>query len=280
MSKSAVNSPEIWLGHFPKPKLEGNKYDRGHAIILGGPINSAGAAKLAARSALRIGAGLVSVACDEPSLPAYAASFQAIMTKLIASPDDFAALVGDKHVTGVLVGPGAGVNPYTKSCVLAALSEKKPTVLDADALTVFLEDRQTLFKAIASPCILTPHAGEFERLFDKISDHILSAQQAAQKSNAIVILKGSETVIAAPDGRTVINTKATAYLATAGTGDVLAGICLGLLTQGMEAFKAACAAVWLHAQAADEFGPGLIAEDIPDLIPRVLNALFPGSKAF
>lgn len=280
MSKSAVNSPEIWLGHFPRPKPEGNKYDRGHAIILGGPINSAGAAKLAARSALRIGAGLVSVACDEPSLSAYAASFQAIMTKLIASPNDFAALVGDQHVTGVLAGPGAGVNPYTKNCVLAALSEKKPTVLDADALTTFSEDRQTLFKAIASPCILTPHTGEFERLFDKISDPISSAQRAAQKSNAIVVLKGSETVIAAPDGRTVINTKATVYLATAGTGDVLAGICLGLLTQGMEAFKAACAAVWLHAQAAGEFGPGLIAEDIPDLIPGVLNVLFPGSKAF
>ncbi len=145
MSKSAINSPEIWLDHFPRPKPEGNKYDRGHAVILGGAINSAGAAKLAARSALRIGSGLVSVACNETSLPVYAASFQAIMTKLIASPDDFAALVRDKHVTGVLIGPGAGVNIYTKNCVLAALSEKKPTVLDADALTVFSEDKQTHF---------------------------------------------------------------------------------------------------------------------------------------
>jgi NAD(P)H-hydrate repair Nnr-like enzyme with NAD(P)H-hydrate dehydratase domain len=145
MSKSAINSPEIWLDHFPGPKPEGNKYDRGHAVVLGGPINSAGAAKLAARSALRIGAGLVSVACNETSLPIYAASFQAIMTKLIASPDDFAALVEDEHVTGILVGPGAGVNLYIKNCVLSALSKKKPTVLDADALTAFSEDRKTLF---------------------------------------------------------------------------------------------------------------------------------------
>lgn len=127
---------------------------------------------------------------------------------------------------------------------------------------------------------MTPHKGEFERLFDKISDPILSAQQAARESGAVVILKGSGTVIAALDGRTVVNTQTTPYLATAGTGDVLAGISLGLLTQGMEAFRAACAAVWLHAQAARDFGPGLIAEDIPDLMPKALSALFSGSKAF
>lgn len=272
-----VNKPENWLEYFPWPQPEGNKYDRGHAVILGGDWHSTGAGKLAAYAALRVGAGLVSVACNARSLPLYAASFQAVMTKLAETADDFAALINDTRVKSILLGPGAGINAHTKDCVLKALKTSKPVVLDADALSVFAEIPEQLFGAINSPCILTPHEGEFARLFGKLIDkgrHSTDrARQAAKASNSFIVLKGANTIIAAPDGKYAVNNNATPFLATAGSGDVLAGICTGLLSQSMPAFEAACAAVWVHAEAARNFGAGLIAEDISSRLPSVLQKL-------
>lgn len=281
MKKYEKNTPDLWLGFFPTPKPEGNKYDRGHVVIGGGGIASTGAAKIAARCALRSGVGLVSVACDRESLPVYAASFQAVMTKPVENKKDFSHLIEDKRVTAVSLGSGAGVSEKTKEFVLAALAKNKPLVLDADAISVFANIQHLLFPAIKSPCIITPHEGEFKRLFGKlivdsgsdIESRLIRAKKAAELSGAVIILKGFNSIITAPDGRVAVNYNATPYLASAGTGDALTGICAGLLAQAMPAFEAACAAVWLHSEAASRFGAGLIAEDIADLLPCILQKI-------
>jgi ADP-dependent NAD(P)H-hydrate dehydratase / NAD(P)H-hydrate epimerase len=173
-----------------------------------------------------------------------------------------------------LVGPGAGIGARTRDKVLAALKAKKACVLDADALNSFADSPKTLFDAIQSPCVLTPHEGEFGRLFGTIDgDKVARAGQAAAQSGAVIVLKGADTVIAAPDGNIVINDTGTPFLATAGSGDVLAGMIIGLLAQGMTAYDAACAGVWVHGILAENFGPGLIAEDLLDEIPDVLAEL-------
>ncbi|MEI9904379.1 MAG: NAD(P)H-hydrate dehydratase [Asticcacaulis sp.] len=265
------NAPDLWS--LPHPATDGSKYDRGHAIVVGGPVAHTGAARLAARGALRAGAGLVSIACDPSSLIVYATALQAVMTRVIRDEAAFADLVGDTRIKAVLIGPAAGVNERTKALVLATLTAQKSCVLDADALTVFKDEPAELFGAIRSPVLLTPHEGEFVRLFGKVADRAADALKAARASGAVVLLKGADTVIAAPDGRVVVNRAAPAWLATAGSGDVLAGIATGLIAQGMEVFDAACAAAWLHAEAARAFGPGLIAEDIEKELPGVLSRL-------
>ncbi|MFT3997830.1 MAG: NAD(P)H-hydrate dehydratase [Asticcacaulis sp.] len=265
------NRPEHWSDHFPSPDSDGNKYDRGHAIVLGGPLHSTGAARLAARAALRAGSGLVSVACDPSALIVYATAFEAVMTKPVRDVAEFAGLIGDPRVTSILLGPAAGINERTRSFVLAALATLKPCVLDADALTVFRDDPHTLFAAIKGPCVLTPHEGEFTRVFGRIEERARAAADAAAASGAIILLKGPETLIAHPDGRMVINRHAPSWLATAGSGDALAGLITGLMAQNMRAFEAACAGVWLHSEAARRFGPGLIAEDISEQIPAILR---------
>ncbi len=272
------NSPDLWLSRLPHPSAQGSKYDRGHAVVLGGPMAHTGAARLAARAALRIGAGLVSVACDPGSLIVYATALEAVMTKPVRDETAFAELIVDPRVTSVLLGPAAGVNDRTQALVLAALSAKKPCVLDADALTVFKDAPDTLFTAIQSPVVLTPHAGEFKRLFGDLTDREQDAGRAAKTSGAVVLLKGSDTVIAAPDGRLVINRAAPPTLATAGSGDVLAGLITGLTAQHMDSFDAACAGAWIHADCARRFGPGLIAEDLSEQVPAVLRALIPPSN--
>lgn len=263
------NHPEMWT--LPRPARDGSKYDRGHAVIAGGPLAATGAARLAARAALRIGAGLVSIACDPASLIVYATALEAVMTKVIRDADAFSALLSDRRITVVLVGPAAGVNDRTRKLVLAALDAGKPCVLDADALTVFQDNPQALFAAMRSPVLLTPHAGEFARLFTVTGDREADSMAAAKMSGAVVLLKGADTVIAAPDGRIVVNRDAPPWLATAGSGDVLAGMATGLIAQGMHPFDAACAAAWLHAEAARRFGPGLIAEDIEKELPALLR---------
>lgn len=276
------NTPDIWARQLPWPRPENHKYSRGYAVINGGDWGWTGAAKIAAYCALRAGAGAVSVACTVKSLPIYGASFQAIMTSPVENKAEFSALIKDERISAVLLGPGNGITMRTKSFVLETLRQKKPSVLDADALTVFSRNQDVLFKAIKSPCIITPHEGEFSRLFGGISGVASNRQQqarfAASKSGAIVILKGFNTIIAAPDGRIALNFNATPFLATAGAGDALAGICTGLLAQGMPAFEAACAAVWIHARVASDFGPGLIAEDIADLLPACFAALYEMSQ--
>jgi NAD(P)H-hydrate epimerase len=274
------NSPALWAEALNWPQPDGNKYDRGHAVVLGGPMAATGAARLSARSALRAGAGLVSIACDPSALMVYSVACEAVMTKRVKDAEAFAELISDPRITGVLIGPAAGVTDRTRAMVLAALQAGKPCVLDADALSVFEGAPDTLFEAITAPTILTPHEGEFARLFGKVTYREADAVAAARKSGAVVVLKGRDTVIAAPDGRVAINRNASEWLATAGSGDVLAGLCVSLLAQGMTAFDAACAACWMHAEAAYLFGPGLIAEDLPDQLPRVWQGLSLGHNGF
>lgn len=266
------NEPSLWLQRLPQLKASGNKYTRGHALLCGGYPMS-GAARMAARAAARAGAGLTTIAVPEAGLPVYAAALTSVMVRPLAEPQDLARLLADSRFTALLIGPGAGLNDTTRERVLALLATGRPVLLDADALTVFAPHPAALFEAIRGACVLTPHEGEFARLFDATGDKLVRARAAARKSGAIIVLKGADTVIAAPDGRGIINSNAPATLATAGAGDVLGGMILGLLAQGMDAYLAAAAAVWLHGAAANDFGPGLLAEDLPDLLPGVLRRL-------
>ncbi len=268
-----VNAPSSWLTRYPWPAPGDHKYSRGHAVVAGGGVETTGAARLAARAALRVGAGLVTVATPPDALPIYAATLEAVMTRATADADAFAELIADPRKNAVLLGPGGGVTEETRTKTLAALSAGKACVLDADALTVFKDEPDELFTAITSPCLITPHDGEFGRLFDAAGDKLTRARAAAETSGAAVLLKGADTVIAAPDGRAAINDNAPPDLATAGAGDVLAGLALGLMAQGMGAFDAGCAAAWLHGACASHVGPGLIAEDLSEALPAVLAAL-------
>lgn len=269
---TAANVPDWWLAGFPWPALESHKYSRGHAVVVGGAVMT-GAARLAARAALRLGAGLVTVAAPEAAFPIYAAALTGVIVNPVAGLDEFAAFLADPRRSAALIGPGAGVGGETRSKTLTILAAGKRAVLDADALTSFAEDREVLFAAIRSPCVFTPHGGEFARLFDMSGSKVERARRAARRSGAVILLKGADTVIAAPDGRAAINANAPPELATAGSGDVLAGMVLSLLAQGMEPFAAAAAAVWIHGAAASRFGPGLVSEDLLELVPPVLRDL-------
>ncbi len=266
------NAPCLWRAQLPKPRQDGNKYSRGHALISGGyPIT--GAARMAARAAARVGAGLTTIAVAQIALPIYATALTSVMVVPLAAPADFDALLADERVTAFLIGPGAGVGAQTRARTRALLGTRRATVIDADAITSFKDEQSAFMDAIKGPCVLTPHEGEFRRLFDPAGDKLTRTRRAAACSGAVVVLKGSDTVIAAPDGRAIINANAPPTLATAGSGDVLSGIVLGLLAQGMDHFLAAAAAVWLHGAAAADFGPGLLAEDLPDLLPAVIRRL-------
>jgi ADP-dependent NAD(P)H-hydrate dehydratase / NAD(P)H-hydrate epimerase len=359
-SSCSQNAPELWQGWLPRVRLDSHKYTRGHAVVVSGPPHATGAARLGARGALRMGAGLVTVASPLPSVAANAVHLTAIMIAPFSAPDGLAEVLADKRKNAVLIGPGCGVGTDTRRMVEIALASDAAVVLDADALTSFAPEKDevqslkgvgflgatkpnhvaepsALFALIgAKPgpivemstgktwekprqVVLTPHEGEFKRLFPDIAavgwaepakpniagigadvghqpegasaqptfqrkpSKLDRARAAAARSGAVVILKGPDTVIAAPDGRAAINDNAPPWLATAGSGDVLAGFVTGLLAQGMPAFEAACAAVWLHGECANQFGPGLIAEDIPEQLPKVLRALglhenWPGMK--
>ncbi|MDQ0391147.1 NAD(P)H-hydrate dehydratase [Labrys monachus] len=270
--KTFENGPALWIGGYPWPALEGHKYQRGHALVLGGE-DMTGAARLVARGALRAGAGLVTLAAPEPVWPIYAAALTSVIVRRFDGVAEFEALLSDTRKNAIAIGPGAGVTQATRHCAAAALATGRPVVLDADALTAFAQTPDALFEAVAGPCVLTPHDGEFARLFGLHGDKLHRARRAAEVSNAVVVLKGPDTVIAAPDGRAAINANAPPELATGGSGDVLTGFTVGLLAQGLDAFHAAAAAVWLHGEAAAAAGPGLIAEDLPDLLPPVLRRL-------
>jgi NAD(P)H-hydrate epimerase len=266
------NDPALWLGRLPWPADSGNKYTRGHALISGGyPMT--GAARMAARAAARVGAGLTTIAVSEIALPVYVSALTSIMVRPIAAPEDFNRLLEDRRISAFLIGPGAGVSEETRARALAMLGAGRATLLDADAITSFQDDPGALDRAIVGACVMTPHEGEFKRVFDASGDKLLRARGAARRSGAVIVLKGADTVIAAPDGTAIINANAPPNLATAGSGDVLSGVVLGLLAQGMEPFLAAAAAVWMHGAAAAAFGPGLLAEDLPDLLPGVLRRL-------
>jgi ADP-dependent NAD(P)H-hydrate dehydratase / NAD(P)H-hydrate epimerase len=270
--KTHENDPALWLEAYPWPRLEAHKYSRGHALIAGGAVMT-GAARLAARGALRIGAGLVTLAAPEAVWAVYAASLTGVIVRPVADETDFADLLADERRNAVLIGPGAGVSASTRASVVAALAAKRATVLDADALTSFADEPAALFGVIGGPTVLTPHEGEFRRLFAGAGDKLTRARAAARQSGAVVLLKGADTVIAAPDGRAAINANAPPDLATAGSGDVLSGLIAGLLAQGLDPFRAAAAACWLHGDAASDVGPGLIAEDLVDALPAALRRL-------
>jgi len=272
------NVPATWRAQLPQLRHDGHKYDRGHAVVVSGPATQTGAARLAARGALRIGAGLVSVASPVDATEINASQLTTIMIESFASLAGLQHILSDKRKNAVLIGPGRGVVPETRDDVATVLQSGAATVLDADALTVFADHRNNLVDAIQAmpdrPVVITPHEGEFARLFpDLKGDKLTRARDAAALLNVVVVLKGSDTVIAGPHGYAAINDNAPATLATAGSGDVLAGLITGLLAQQMPAFEAACAAVWLHGAAADAFGLGLIAEDLPEQLPRVLRRL-------
>lgn len=268
-----ANHPERWRELLPRRAAAGHKYTYGHALVLGGGMRSSGAARMAARAALRSGAGLVTVLCPVDALAVYAAQLTAVMVAPFADLEDFVGILADPRRNGILLGPGAGVGGDLRHQVLRALEARKACVLDADALTSFAEQRSALFDAIHGPCILTPHEGEFQRLFAQTGDKLSRARAAAAESGAVVLIKGADTVVAASDGQAVVQPDAPPSLATAGSGDVLAGITLGLLVQGMPPFSAAAAAVWLHARAGYLAGTGLIAEDLPEILPAVLSEL-------
>ncbi len=263
--RQARNEPGLWQAVLPRPRLDGHKYARGHVLVRGG--RQAGAARLAARGALRIGAGLCTIASPDP----LHGPPDALMRT-----DDFIAALNDPRRNALLLGPGNGTDAETRAAVLAALKTRRACVLDADALSVFAEEPAALFAAIQGPAVLTPHDGEFARLFPDIAaetNKLARARQAAARAKAVLVLKGADTVIASPDGFAVINDNAPPDLATAGAGDVLAGFCAGLMAQGMKPLMAASAAVWLHGAAASESGPGLIADDLPEALRPVLRRL-------
>jgi ADP-dependent NAD(P)H-hydrate dehydratase / NAD(P)H-hydrate epimerase len=276
------NGPASWLDRLPRPGEEGHKYERGHALVLGGG-RMTGAARLAARAARRAGAGLVTIACPAAAFAVYAAGDPGAIVEPFDRPEAFAGALADPRRNAVLLGPGAGATPETRAQVASALEAGRALVLDADALTVFADEPEALFAHLTERCVLTPHEGEFARLFGKPAgagggSKVDRARRAAERSGAVVLLKGPDTVVAHPDGRAAISGNGPPDLATAGSGDVLAGLVLGLLAQGMEAFDAACAAAWMHGEAARTFGPGLIAEDLPEALPTVLRRLRGGAR--
>ena len=266
------NGPPLWLAHYPWPRAEDHKYRRGHVVVSGGAALT-GAARLAAHAAARAGAGLVTVAAPEVAWPVYASALMGIIVRAMRAPEDFGALINDERVRAMVVGPGAGVTPETRAAALAALGTRRAVVLDADALTAFAKSTEALIAAIKGPAVLTPHEGEFARLFSGEGDRLSRARKAAKLAGAVIVLKGPDTVIAAPDGRAAINSNAPPDLATGGTGDVLAGLIAGLLAQGLAPFEAASAGCWLHGEAARAFGPGLVADDLIDTLPSALRRL-------
>jgi ADP-dependent NAD(P)H-hydrate dehydratase / NAD(P)H-hydrate epimerase len=281
--KTFENGPDLWRSELPLPRLTGHKYDRGHAVVVSGPSWSTGAARLAARGALRAGAGLVTIASPREALPVNAAANLAVMVRPVDGDSQLSAFLADRRLNVLALGPGLGVGEETCKLVLAALLGERAVVLDADAITSFAGDPQRLANALRARAhratILTPHEGEFSRYFWALDDRTKAgsklerARLAARLVGAVVLLKGGDTVVAAPDRRASIAANAPAFLATAGAGDVLTGIAAGLLAQGMPAFQAASAAVWLHGEAGSIVGPGLISEDLPEALPRVYRPL-------
>ncbi len=281
--KAFANAPDLWAAAFPIPSLDGHKYARGHAVVVSGGLAHTGAARLAARGSLRAGAGLVTIASPHDALAVNATANLAIMVRPVDGAEGLSAMLEDRRLNVVVLGPGGGVGEGMRAQVRTALAGERAVVLDADALTSFADDPQPLFAAIRArgnaATVLTPHAGEFSRLFKSYPDvvdvpsKLEKVMAAARVSGAVVLLKGADTVVAAPDGRSAIADNAPPWLATAGSGDVLTGIIGGLLAQRMPAFEAACAGVWLHGEAGNEAGPGLISEDLPEALPAVLRRL-------
>jgi hydroxyethylthiazole kinase-like uncharacterized protein yjeF len=270
------NGPELWTDRFPWPERDSYKGKRGHMMVVSGGPSHTGAARLCARGGLRVGAGLVTMLSPPSAVLVNAANLEAVMQTAFKDADE----LGERatKAQAVVIGPAAGVGEATRANLLALAKTGAALVVDADALTSFKDDVATLFAALTERDVMTPHPGEFERVFPGLlktsKNRIEAAREAARRSGAIVLLKGADTVIAAPDGRAVVNTLSAPWLATAGSGDVLAGLIGGMMAQGMASFEAACCGAWLHGAAGSGFGPGLISEDLPELIPPLLADLY------
>lgn len=270
------NEPDVWGRRFPWPALDAHKHTRGRLKVVSGEAWNTGAARLSARGALRIGAGAVTVLSPPSALPVNAAHLEALMLAPFESDADLATAA--EQADAVIIGPAAGVGEATARNLQALARTGAALVVDADALTSFRHDPEALFACLDRDDVLTPHPGEFERIFPGLlarsPERIAAAREAAQRAGAVVLLKGPDTVVAAPDGRAAVSLNGTPWLATAGSGDVLAGFIGGLIAQGMESFEAACAGAWIHAECGARHGPGLIAEDLPGLAPSVLSELY------
>ena len=273
------NAPALWMSALRGPSAGDHKYTLGHSLVVSGPMLRTGAARLAAIAALRAGAGLVTLGSPSGALMTNAAHLTAIMLRRIDGADDLSEALADRRITCCALGPGLGTGDAERAMVNAALTSSQTTILDADALTAFASDPETLFRVIGArdaPTILTPHEGEFGRLFPDLADRDKAsrAREASARSVAVVVLKGPDTVIAAPDGRIAINSNAPPWLATAGSGDTLTGIAAGLAARGLQGFEAAAAAVWMHGAAGKNAGPGQIAEDLADGLRPVITGLY------
>lgn len=270
----AVNHPDVWKAAFPWPRWDSHKYSRGHLLVLGG-VQMTGASRLAARAAQRCGAGYVTLAAPEDAKTIYRVAMESIPVASFRDTAGFREMLENSRLGAVLLGPGAGVTPATREKALSALGSGAAVVLDADALTCFEDATPLLAGAVSGPVVLTPHMGEFARLFPDLADlpKPQAARMAAAESGAVVLLKGADTVIADPDGRLILSCDGPADLAVAGSGDVLSGFIAGLLSAGMPAFAAAACAAWLHGRAAEQAGPGLIPEDVVAHLPQILKTL-------
>ncbi|MEQ1929853.1 MAG: NAD(P)H-hydrate dehydratase [Parvularculaceae bacterium] len=271
------NHTELWARQFRRPSFFANKFSRGHVAVVSGPRLRTGAARLAARAALRAGAGLVTVLAEPDAADECAAHLTSVMVREIATARDISAMLADPRFTAAIIGPAAGIGAGTIEKTAAILKSSARAVLDADVFSSFEARPDTLFSALREGDVLTPHEGEFGRLFKDIdiaaSGRLAAARAAAHRAGAVVLLKGPDTVIAAPDGRAAVNVNAPPDLATAGSGDVLAGLIGGLLAQGTPGFEAAAIGAWLHGACGQAAGPGLIAEDLPDALPAVLRQM-------
>lgn len=293
--KSRERAAHVWKVEPPTGAVIGKpgraqKYDFGHALILAGGPGQTGAARLAARAALRIGAGLVTLGVSKPAMAEVASQITAVMMAPISDAADLQEVLWDVRLNALCLGPGLGVDATARELVESALGMRRRMVLDADALSMFRSDPKQLFAQLHDMCVLTPHGGEFARLFPDIAarlqkeptrgpaySRVDATRAAAKRAGCTILFKGPDTVIASPDGQCAIHSahydRAAPWLATAGSGDVLAGFVTGLLARGFAPMAAAEIAAWLHVECAVQFGPGLIAEDIPDALPGVLRTL-------
>jgi len=269
------NSPLLWGRNLPQPGQGSHKHARGHLAVVSGNAASTGAARLAGRAGLRAGAGLVSLLSPPDAVAVNASHLTAIMLKEVANAEQLRETI--ESVSTVILGPAAGINTGTRKNVECLLSTDAKAVLDADALTVFADDREALYKQLRADDLITPHIGEFKRIFGDLLEtevnKVEATRKAAQMAGCVVLLKGPDTVIAKPDGMAIVNTHATRWLATAGSGDVLAGIAGGLMAQGVDTFTSAAMASWLHGEAGRRVGAGLISEDLEAQLPDILSAL-------
>jgi hydroxyethylthiazole kinase-like uncharacterized protein yjeF len=277
-------APESHWPDLLRKTPDGHKFRHGHALVVSGGAGRTGAARLAARGALRVGAGLVTLGVPPAAQLEAASQLTAIMLIRLRDARALEANLEDDRLSALCIGPALGLQDREAALVATVLGSHRPTVLDADALTL-LAAHPALFSALHGASVLTPHHGEFARLFPDLAREASASlaakcaatQQAAQRSGCIILFKGAETIVAAPSGQTAIHSAtgdhAAPWLATAGSGDVLAGMITGLLARGIMPFEAACIGTWLHAEAARQFGPGLIAEDIPETLPSVFRFL-------